>query len=182
MNSSDNRKLIYCSRTVPEIEKALLELKRLMAFREKVLGKKEEFLGLGLTSRKNLCIHKEISMEKRGKVIDARCRGLTASWVRQNAMMDPTNEVPLCEFYEGLENANESTTMPCGVYTISELRSFGREKSFCPYFLARRMISFANVIIYSYHYLLDPKVAELVSREMSKDSIVIFDEAHNIGS
>lgn len=39
----------------------------------------------------------------------------------------------------------------------------------------------ANVIVYSYHYLLDPKVAELVSREFSKDSIIVFDEAHNIG-
>lgn len=27
------RKLIYCSRTVPEIEKALAELKRLMQYR-----------------------------------------------------------------------------------------------------------------------------------------------------
>jgi Rad3-related DNA helicase len=41
---------------------------------------------------------------------------------------------------------------------------------------------FADVIIYSFHYLLDPKVAEQVSKEMSKDSIVVFDEAHNIGS
>ena len=39
----------------------------------------------------------------------------------------------------------------------------------------------ANVIIYSFHYLLDPKVAEQVSKHMSKDSIVVFDEAHNIG-
>ncbi len=28
--------------------------------------------------------------------------------------------------------------------------------------------------------MLDPKVAELVSRELSKNTIVIFDEAHNI--
>ena len=40
---------------------------------------------------------------------------------------------------------------------------------------------FCNVIIYSYHYLLDPKIAERVSRELSKDCIVVFDEAHNIG-
>lgn len=39
----------------------------------------------------------------------------------------------------------------------------------------------ANVIIYSFHYLLDPKVAEQVSKHMSKDSLVVFDEAHNIG-
>lgn len=41
---------------------------------------------------------------------------------------------------------------------------------------------FVDVIIYSFHYLLDPKVAEQVSKEMSKDSIVVFDEAHNIGA
>jgi DNA excision repair protein ERCC-2 len=41
-------------------------------------------------------------------------------------------------------------------------------------------MSFCNVIIYSYHYLLDPKIAERVSRELSKDCIVVFDEAHNI--
>jgi len=39
---------------------------------------------------------------------------------------------------------------------------------------------FCDVIIYSYHYLLDPKIAERVSREFSKDCIVVFDEAHNI--
>ena len=40
---------------------------------------------------------------------------------------------------------------------------------------------FVDVVIYSFHYLLDPKVAEQVSKEISKDAIVVFDEAHNIG-
>jgi DNA excision repair protein ERCC-2 len=40
---------------------------------------------------------------------------------------------------------------------------------------------FVDVVIYSFHYLLDPKVAEQVSKEITKDSIVVFDEAHNIG-
>ena len=39
---------------------------------------------------------------------------------------------------------------------------------------------YCNVIIYSYHYLLDPKISERVSKELSKDCIVVFDEAHNI--
>ena len=38
------------------------------------------------------------------------------------------------------------------------------------------------MIVYSYYYLLDPKVADLVSRELSKECIVVFDEAHNIGA
>ena len=42
-------------------------------------------------------------------------------------------------------------------------------------------ITHANIVVYSYHYLLDPKIADLVSKEMAKNSVVVFDEAHNIG-
>ena len=66
------RKLIYCSRTVPEIEKALAELKRLMDYRtecaetEEQREKEKNFYGIGLTSRKNLCIHPEVRTDRRG--------------------------------------------------------------------------------------------------------------------
>ena len=39
----------------------------------------------------------------------------------------------------------------------------------------------AHAVVYSYYYLLDPKVAEQVSKDLSKKSVVVFDEAHNIG-
>ena len=32
----------------------------------------------------------------------------------------------------------------------------------CPYFLARHMLAFANVVVYSYQYMIDPKVSEMV--------------------
>lgn len=38
----------------------------------------------------------------------------------------------------------------------------------------------ANVVVYSYQYLLDPKVAGIISKELQKESVVVFDEAHNI--
>ncbi|KAJ3195239.1 hypothetical protein HK101_000768 [Irineochytrium annulatum] len=176
----EKRKLIYCSRTVPEIEKALAELKRLIEYREKQRGVKENFLGLGLTSRRNLCVHPTVSQERFGPKVDARCRSLTASWVRESAKADE-GSVELCEYFENLESAEATAAIPYGVYTLDELKKFGQVKKYCPYFLSRRMIPFANVVIYSYHYLLDPKVAELVSKELSKDCIVVFDEAHNIG-
>ncbi|KAJ3139729.1 DNA-dependent ATPase of the nucleotide excision repair factor 4 complex [Physocladia obscura] len=176
----EKRKLIYCSRTVPEIEKALAELQRLMEYRKRYVGN-EQFLGLGLTSRRNLCIHSEISKEKRGNVVDARCRSLTAPWVRTETtkIQHPDQ---LCEYFENLEAADIEGTaaMPSGVYTLDDLKEYGKEKKQCPYFLSRKMLSSANVVIYSYHYLLDPKVATMVSRELSKDCIVVFDEAHNI--
>uniref|UniRef100_A0A3P8TKB9 General transcription and DNA repair factor IIH helicase subunit XPD n=1 Tax=Amphiprion percula TaxID=161767 RepID=A0A3P8TKB9_AMPPE len=96
----DVTKLIYCSRTVPEIEKVVEELRKLMEFYAKETGERNNFLALALSSRKNLCIHPEILH--------------------------------------------------------------------------------ANIVVYSYHYLLDPKIADLVSKELAKKSVVVFDEAHNI--
>ncbi|KAI8370506.1 uncharacterized protein BYT42DRAFT_623362 [Radiomyces spectabilis] len=185
-----NRKFIYCSRTVPEIEKALAELKQLMAYRRKE-GLEEDFFGIGVTSRKNLCLHPVVSRQKKGKAVDSQCRNMTASWVRARAgktkqaegsaeAMDVDTNIELCNFYETLEAANSPNPIPNGVYTLEDLMDYGRKMTFCPYYLARRAIAFANVVIYSYHYMLDPKVAELVSKELSKDSIVVFDEAHNI--
>ncbi|RKP07597.1 hypothetical protein THASP1DRAFT_30592 [Thamnocephalis sphaerospora] len=176
-HNDDTRKLVYCSRTVPEIEKTLAELKRLMTYRRKH-DAEDEFLGLGLTSRRNLCLHPSVSKEKKGKVVDARCREMTAPWVRERAQND--SSVQLCGFYETLETADKTALMPSGIYTLDDLKEFSKEKGYCPYFLSRRTFSIANVIVYSYHYLLDPKIAELVSRELSKDCIVVFDEAHNI--
>ncbi|QRW01863.1 DNA repair helicase RAD3 [Ceratobasidium sp. AG-Ba] len=158
------RKLIYCSRTVPEIEKA---------------AKERAYTGLGLTSRKNLCLHPEVSKEKKGKVVDARCRDLTSSAACERGRADPENN-PLCAWHEGLNDMEEGALVPPGIHTLADVSNLGRERTTCPYFTIRRMMPFVDVIIYSFHYLLDPKVAEQVSKEFSKDAIVVFDEAHNI--
>ena len=42
-------------------------------------------------------------------------------------------------------------------------------------------IEHANVVVFNYSYLLDPKIAESVSKTFTKKSVVVFDEAHNIG-
>ena len=56
----DLTKLVYCSRTVPEIEKVMEELRKLMNYYEKELGVEQNILGLALSSRKNLCIHPSV--------------------------------------------------------------------------------------------------------------------------
>ncbi|KAE8267597.1 hypothetical protein A4X09_0g4760 [Tilletia walkeri] len=254
------RKLIYCSRTVPEIEKALAELKRLMEYRaryyfdpdaedpndpvlklpdwvdpdeddkdglsdggggsggdsvrsmsedpdpegegsnaaaerarkkarfrktRKAKGKwasklkLEPFLAVGLSSRKNLCVHPEVSRERRGKVVDARCRDMTNAWVCSKGREEP-GSVELCTYHEELGKLQPGEMLPQGVWTLEEIKEMAKEEGICPYFAIRRSLAFVDVIIYSFHYLLDPKVADQVSKEMSKDAIVVFDEAHNI--
>ncbi|KAF8323397.1 DNA repair helicase [Clavulina sp. PMI_390] len=179
------RKLIYCSRTVPEIEKALSELKRLMEYRVSLAETPEEkakelaFTGLGLTSRKNLCLNPEVAKEKKGTIVDARCRDLTSAAACEKGRANP-GSVPLCSFHENLNGLEAGNLIPPGIWTLADVQQHGVDNGTCPYFTIRRMMPFVDVVIYSFHYLLDPKVAEQVSKELSKDAIVVFDEAHNI--
>ena len=46
--------------------------------------------------------------------------------------------------------------------------------------MTRHLVQHATILVYNYQYMLDPKVANLVSRELEAESIVVFDEAHNI--
>lgn len=81
-----------------EIEKALAELKALMKYRAEQLGYVEDFRGLGLTSRKNLCLHPSVKREKSGAIVDARCRSLTAGFVKEKK--ERGEDVELCVYHE----------------------------------------------------------------------------------
>ena len=109
-------KILYCSRTVPELEKTLVELKRLVQYRESVQGSKMKFTALGLSSRRNLCLHPEVgisvfsvksglsylpmqvSKQRFGRLVDAECRKRTASWARNASRTN--SDVETCSFYE----------------------------------------------------------------------------------
>lgn len=179
MSFPERRKIIYCSRTMSEIEKALAELRNLMDYRAKVLGYREDFRGLGLTSRKNLCLHPDVRKERKGAVVDEKCRSLT-NGISKSKLQSGDSTAKLCEFHENLYDLEPHNLIPPGVYTFEDLINYCESKRTCPYFTVRRMMQFCNIVIYSYHYLLDPKIADRVSKELSKDAIVIFDEAHNI--
>lgn len=187
-------KLIYCTRTVGEMEKVLEELQVVAKYRDKAFAEDHperaqsmpKMLALGLTTRRNLCLHPEVSAKENRDEADAACRSLTASWVRtsvldiEDAPGGLESDGRLCQYFEGLERQGVNSIMPAGVYTLDNLMQFGRERKWCPYYTARHCLSFANVIVYNYQYLLDPKIAGLISKNLAKESIVVFDEAHNI--
>lgn len=122
---------------MPEIEKALAELKRLIEYRRSH-GLQESILGLGLTSRRNLCLHPSVSKEKKGKVVDARCHNLTAPWVREAAQSG--QDIETCSFFQDLENTDLREAVPDAIYTLDDIKEVGKSKNLCPYFMARRMV------------------------------------------
>ncbi|TRY70725.1 hypothetical protein TCAL_01186 [Tigriopus californicus] len=158
---------------------ALEELRKLLNFYKDSVGEELNFVGLALSSRKNLCLHPDVSRERDGKVVDARCHALVAPHVRERHARDPEN-VPVCDFYEQFERLGRDLRLPPGSYVLDDLKKFAQGYGVCPYFFARTAIAQANIVIYSYHYVLDPKIAELVSKDLPKNAVVVFDEAHNI--
>jgi len=70
-------RLVYCTRTVPEMSKALEELRQVIDYRVAVLAKEistgdeappaglaaGHILGVGLSARRNMCVHPEVSKE-----------------------------------------------------------------------------------------------------------------------
>ncbi|KAA8565875.1 hypothetical protein EYC84_009691 [Monilinia fructicola] len=140
----EHRKLIYCSRTMSEIEKALAELKALMKYRAEQLGHQEDFRGLGLTSRKNLCLHPSVKREKSGAVVDARCRSLTAGFVKEKK--ERGEDVPVCIYHDNLDLLEPHNLIPNGVWTLDGIMRYGEEHKQCPYFTSRRMMSTPKLV------------------------------------
>ncbi|CAH8528311.1 unnamed protein product [Heterobilharzia americana] len=172
-------KFVYCSRTVPELEKVIEELKVLdkyyaMETNEKGCG----LLGLILSSRKNMCIERDVKAAGDGAAVDSACFRLTASFVRRKHLTDPT--VPSCKYFEEFDLHGRENPIPTGIYNMNDIKAYAKKNNYCPYFLTRYAITYANIVVYSYFYLLDPKIANVVSRELPKNSVIVFDEAHNI--
>ena len=215
-------KLVYCTRTVPEMNAVMEELATVLKYRAEQLGTLENVdkvvsdsepesspskkprkiynksssrppmgpipnaggsgvLALCLSSRRNMCVHERVMEESDREAVDAACRSMTASWVVEQARQSP-GSVETCPYFDDFHSAGESTSMPSGIYDLEELRIWGKARGWCPYYLTRQAINHANVLVYNYQYMLDPKVAKMVSKELESESIIVFDEAHNIDS
>lgn len=93
-------KLIYCTRTVPEMVKCMDEIKRVIDYRVKLLGSVGgKVLALCLSSRRNMCIHPRVLEEGDRDTVDTLCRNMTASWVRAKALTRKSLS------YEGMEES-----------------------------------------------------------------------------
>lgn len=128
-----------------------------------------------------MCVHDRVMNESDREAVDAACRSMTATWVLDRAKESP-GSIETCPYYDTFHSAGEATTLPSGVYDLEELKKWGKARGWCPYYLTRQAINHANILVFNYQYMLDPKVAKMVSKELEAESIIVFDEAHNIDS
>ncbi|EGR32513.1 tfiih basal transcription factor complex helicase subunit, putative [Ichthyophthirius multifiliis] len=179
-NQGKFKKLLYCTRTVVEMEKTIEELKFVLENTKKyILEEKREFkfLCTALSARSNLCINPLVQNQQKKEKIDDECLKLTAKWVR---FRGEKGEQKLCTFFENFEEKKEEIEFKEGIYNIDDLKEIGKQKNICPYFLARKLVNDSNIVVYNYMYLLSPQMKDIINKSLQKDCIVVFDEAHNI--
>ena len=103
-------------------------------------------------------LHLKVSKEKKGKVVDARCRDLTNTSVVNKARADP-GSVEVCNFHEvrnfpftwhrviaqacNWKNMNDvphERLLSPGIWTLADVLQHGRDTGTCPYFTIRRSV------------------------------------------
>ncbi|CAD8086484.1 unnamed protein product [Paramecium sonneborni] len=149
-----NIKIIYSSRTHAQLKQVAMELKKT------VYKPNVSILG----SRDQYCIRGDFSMIK-GTILNQSCR----KSVKANQ----------CQFYKKdhlLLMAQNYSTL---ISSLEEAKQFGYKNKLCPYYFERQRLDYADLILLPYNYLLEKEFQDVVQIE---DSILIFDEAHNVQS
>ena len=195
-NSMDgDLRVVYATRTHAQVANVIAELKKIeTAFpllRVSVLAAKNHY-----------CVNPMVSSERDDPELQSKCKREMASssckWFNCTKQ-DRHNPryYKLRETYTNLPadwapRTNKKMTIPektaenfsfllHKVQDIEDLRKEGLRRDFCPHIVQRSIQMKSNLIIAPYNYLLDPCLAASSGIEL-EDSVVIFDEAHNVPS
>eukprot|EP01083_Nonionella_stella_P047931 128355_1 len=152
--------IIYSTRTHTQLNQCVQELKT-TAYHPRIA-----ILG----SREQLCVHPKVSKEK-GSKQNTKCRSINAP-----------SSAHKCWFKLGSKNMSGVTkaVLSNHILDVEDLHLIGKDQGFCPYYHSIENCVDADIIFMPYNYLVNPNIRP-PSLKIS-NSIVIFDEAHNIES
>ncbi|ERN03915.1 hypothetical protein AMTR_s00078p00189390 [Amborella trichopoda] len=150
--------IIYTSRTHSQLKQVVRELKA-CPYRPRmaVLG-----------SREQMCIHDEVSM-LRGKLQNGACqsRCKKRSCFHQMRVSDYIKDNP---------------KLGCEPLDIEDMVNIGRSEGPCPYYLSKELHKAAHILFAPYNYLIDHGNRRSLSGICWENTVLIFDEAHNLES
>ncbi|XP_076681312.1 Fanconi anemia group J protein homolog isoform X1 [Andrena cerasifolii] len=152
-------KIYYGTRTHKQIEQVVRELKK-TCYRHKKMTI--------LSSRNQTCLQEST----RNKT--ELC----------NDLLDPVKHIG-CPYYNE-RNKKTLATFPAAeryglgpVWDIEDLVAIGKDESACPYFAARSLMEYADIIFCPYNYIINPDIRESMQLDL-QNQVIILDEAHNI--
>ncbi|XP_027342046.1 regulator of telomere elongation helicase 1 homolog isoform X1 [Abrus precatorius] len=158
--SSGFSTIVYASRTHSQIRQVIQELKR-TSYRPKMVV---------LGSREQLCIHDEVKLLQ-GKTQTNACRLLCRR--RGKRQCNHFYRVP--DYLKSNPHLGEEPV------DIEDLVNIGRRFGPCPYYLSKELHKVVDIVFAPYNYLIDRGYRKSLQLSWS-NSILIFDEAHNLES
>jgi Rad3-related DNA helicase len=148
-----DRRIVYATRTHEQVRQVLREVERI----NRSSGK--DFSAVNLASRQHLCLNEQ-------------CRDLSAiEAVEACRLLRETGQCPYKRDFE------VPPSLP-SVLSIRGLRTHGRARRRCPYFLARKAAENCTVIVAPYQYIFNENIRARVKLELN-GRVLVFDEAHN---
>lgn len=158
-------KIYYGTRTHKQVSQVIRELNKTVY--------KSNLKMCILSSRERTCINESVRGSSNR---DEACRELLKN--RSN----PKAKGNTCSYKtDKLEQTFKliNDEYPDRAWDIEEVNQWSREHGVCPYFGCRSLQEEADITFCPYNYLLDPKIRKSLNINL-KNSIIIFDEAHNI--
>ena len=170
INSDSKTRLIYCSRTHSQLAQVAKE------FSNTCYSKL--FKVQMLASRKHLCLNTKVTSSCNGNVqrLNDKCSELCKA----------TEDDKRCPFYTKKVSSPDSNVLDNfskellqQVRDIEDIVQLGKRHSLCSYFGSKRGIAEADILLIPYNLLVVREARESLGISL-KNSIVVFDEAHNV--
>lgn len=154
---TNRHKIIYSSRTHSQLSQAMSEL----------AGTSYRYMRVAiLGSRDQLCVNAAVMEATSGREKINMCQARV--------------KAKTCTYHQNVEKHKERPEFREGkLMDIEDLHKLGKKHNFCPYYMSKELYQTADVIFLPYNYLLDAKTRKTLDLDLS-NSVIIFDEAHNI--
>lgn len=181
--------IFYATRTHAQLQQVTRELRRLTtSFRDTNVKPPSASCPLRmniLASRDHYCINSKLQQAKgkgalphEGNNLGEVCDKLVA--LQQCPCVEKYDALSCC----ALDGCGVGFHRGEAVWDIEDLVTEGVRQEKCPYYAARDLVFYADISLCTYQYLLDPIIRHESRFEgaIRNNSIVVFDEAHNIPS
>lgn len=165
--NEDNLKILYLARTHRQHDRVIEELR--------AISKKQHVTGISIRGRHEVCLNRILT----------RYTSDIRAFMEICELLKAKNR---CRYYRNIKDKEDEFSelqqlITCEPYKASEIQRICSRRGFCPYELAKSILSDVNVIALSYLYVFDPEIRNVFIRNLDahlKKIILIIDEAHNL--
>lgn len=179
---SDNKKIIYITRTNAQQQQVIKELRAIRHELRPDDPRKDKLVGVGIQGRSNMCSH--------AKQDEELSKGTSEELSKfcSNEKKKTRNSQKGCPYYRNFVNEKEQVENMIEWFkdilpTAETFIEHCEQKMLCPYELNKKIVRDATVVVIPYIYIFDITIRNMLFDWLGiaeEDVLLIVDEAHNL--